>query len=113
MSGPTERPPRPPAADDDAHASSASTRAFVTPAQAASADTLLPPGSASSREESTRAIATHDTFAARYRVHELLGRGGMGEVRSCVDVRLGREVAVKTLRDTGSSRQRFVREARL
>jgi eukaryotic-like serine/threonine-protein kinase len=34
----------------------------------------------------------------RYELGELLGRGGMAEVRRAVDQRLGRSVAVKQLR---------------
>ena len=53
---------------------------------------------------------------ARYRLDQLLGRGGMGAVYAATDVRLGRGVAVKVMRDAvlGSeeSRRRFHREAR-
>ena len=38
------------------------------------------------------------TVGARYELGELLGRGGMAEVRRAVDQRLGRAVAVKQLR---------------
>ncbi len=53
-------------------------------------------------------------FALRYDAGELLGRGGMGEVRGYVDKLIGREVAVKSLAsDTGTegSATRFLREA--
>ena len=51
----------------------------------------------------------------RYEVGELLGRGGMAEVRKGVDVRLGRTVAIKRLRTDLASdttfQARFRREA--
>jgi len=55
--------------------------------------------------------------ATRYRVGDLLGEGGMGEVRACRDRRVGREIAMKVVRpahhgDAGL-RERFLREARV
>jgi serine/threonine-protein kinase len=52
----------------------------------------------------------------RYRKGELIGLGGMGEVRLHRDARIGRQVALKTLRGDRSSNAalaRFVREARV
>lgn len=55
------------------------------------------------------------TVGGRYELAELLGRGGMAEVRKGVDTRLGRTVAVKRLRTDLASdatfQARFRREA--
>ncbi|WP_405578327.1 protein kinase domain-containing protein [Streptomyces sp. NBC_01190] len=59
---------------------------------------------------------------SRYRLHELIGRGGMGEVWRALDESLGRRVAVKCLKPAGHSgdagftrvlQERFRREARV
>src|SRR6476646_1797692 len=54
-------------------------------------------------------------IGGRYELGELLGRGGMAEVRKGTDVRLGRTVAVKRLRTDLASdatfQARFRREA--
>ncbi|MEI7891888.1 MAG: serine/threonine-protein kinase [Myxococcales bacterium] len=56
-------------------------------------------------------------FSERYEPAALLGEGGMGEVRLCLDRRIDREVAVKTVRDgqglRSDLRGRFLREARI
>ncbi len=56
------------------------------------------------------------TIAERYELGDLLGRGGMSEVRAGRDLRLGRDVAIKLLttgRSDGSRmRERFEAEAR-
>lgn len=55
------------------------------------------------------------TFDARYAVGEVLGEGGMGIVRTTVDKRIGREVAMKLVRpgegSRGDLKARFLREA--
>ena len=43
---------------------------------------------------------------ARYQDQGRLGRGGMGEVRLCRDVRIGRDVALKVIRDERASQER-------
>ena len=53
---------------------------------------------------------------SHYRVEQMIGRGGMGEVYRAVDTRLGRPVAIKLMReskgDSALTIQRFLREAR-
>ncbi len=54
-------------------------------------------------------------LAARYQVGELVGRGGMADVHSGIDTRLGRRVAIKLLKPSLANdpafRSRFRREA--
>lgn len=70
-------------------------------------------------------------FSARYARGTMIGRGGMGEVYECRDLRIGRDVAMKVVRSTPSEEmgsadrdasvqtvsapklERFVREARV
>lgn len=55
------------------------------------------------------------TFETRYGVGEVIGEGGMGVVRTTVDKRIGREVAMKLVRpgegSRGDLKARFLREA--
>jgi serine/threonine-protein kinase len=56
------------------------------------------------------------SFGGRYSDDKRLGRGGMGEVRLYKDERMGRDVAMKYMRDTSASPEsvaRFLREARV
>src|SRR3970282_1169113 len=69
------------------------------------------------RPVAVAAAALDDAGAIRYRHARELGRGGMGEVRLADARRIGRQVAVKSLRerargDAGAS-ARFLREARI
>jgi serine/threonine protein kinase len=56
-------------------------------------------------------IATHTILQSRYRIDELIDRGGMADVYQGRDVRLERDVAVKVLREVEHER-RFAAEAR-
>jgi len=61
-------------------------------------------------------LDTLDVTGERYSGDTLLGQGGMGEVRLCVDKVIGREIARKTILPharNGSTLARFVREAKV
>ena len=109
------------AVNDAADTAPASPRARLVE----SADTLVshgPPGASvpiAAGPDGTLAAQiprTDSDFAERYRGGELLGRGGMGEVRQYLDSVIGRHVAIKFLRGEALSEEsgpRFVREARV
>lgn len=63
------------------------------------------------------APSTEETsgFACRYEIHNLIGKGGMGEVRACRDRVIGRDVAIKRIRAdrVAQGAGRFLREARI
>lgn len=56
---------------------------------------------------------TIGSLGTRYRVADVIGRGGMGEVVAAQDTQIGREVAIKRLRAADNPRalERFLREA--
>ena len=67
--------------------------------------------------EGPQAALSDDGFSTRYELESLLGEGGMGEVRLCKDVRIGREVAMKLVhpdrQDSERVRASFLHEARI
>ncbi|HEX2571772.1 MAG TPA: serine/threonine-protein kinase [Polyangia bacterium] len=84
----------------------------------ASPDSGLVPVNANILPEGELHLDTSDE--TRYVVRGTMGQGGMGEVRRCLDMRIGREVAMKIVHGRGRStppsieqRQRFLREARI
>ncbi len=77
---------------------------------------LMPPADMAAVDAAPSAAIQIGTELGSYRVHSLLGRGGMGTVYTAYDPRLQRTVAIKVLPDAFASNpawlQRFEREAR-
>ncbi len=122
-------PPAPPAVPPSLDGDPA-TLVKIPEHLAAFAHTEVPENAATLVRGATHAVSSHPpevdpapaplheaTFAARYQDRALLGEGGMGEVRLCKDLRIGREIAVKVIKpghgSGGDARVRFEREARV
>jgi serine/threonine-protein kinase len=95
-------------------------RAIPPPAPSAPSEdgTMIDPrGRPSFLDPAMLGDAGEDDFDGRYQLGEVLGRGGMGEVRLCADGRIGRTVAIKVIRPDGAKRPRlrarFLFEARM
>ena len=72
------------------------------------------PQTDSNRTSTNRSSVAGVILQSRYRVLRELGRGGMGAVYECVDLRLGHSVAIKqTLTEDEELWNQFEREARL
>jgi tRNA A-37 threonylcarbamoyl transferase component Bud32 len=73
-----------------------------------------PPGGVAT-EDDEPPLASGTVLADRYRIHDLVGRGGMGAVYRAEHLALGKTVAVKVLRTSHGAREdivrRFQREA--
>ncbi|HSK02451.1 MAG TPA: serine/threonine-protein kinase, partial [Kofleriaceae bacterium] len=103
-----------PETGDTAH--DASTPTLWTPRQPIEVGETLPIAAAEQATAAAGAEAAADLESSRYRLQQVLGKGGMGEVVLALDQQIGREVAVKRIRSERPSPEevaRFVREARV
>jgi serine/threonine-protein kinase len=76
----------------------------------------LPPVKRHDPRREPEGLVSGDLVGDRYRLEDVLGRGGMGEVWSAFDRKLGRRVAVKVVTFRGrerAERGRFTREAQI
>lgn len=123
MSPPDHKPldgPPTSTADEPRSATSAPTRPFGHAATVELPPTLPSPHDAHHGQASLAGHLDADAIADvahRYQLRDVLGAGGMGEVRLCRDQTIGRDVAVKTMLDplarSVTARHRFLREARV
>lgn len=79
-----------------------------------SAPTMAPDSATASEPSVAVQLSNGADVAERYRVEKSIGRGGMADVHLCRDKRIGRKVAIKSLRqDDDSAKDRFLREVRV
>jgi hypothetical protein len=79
-------------------------------------ETLLPAKVSGHGDTITDTHSDAPVSSPTYKLGELLGRGGMGEVMLADDIKIGRQVAVKRMRSTAPSAEataRFLREAKI
>ncbi|HEX3344818.1 MAG TPA: hypothetical protein VHS09_09615, partial [Polyangiaceae bacterium] len=85
--------------------------ALTIPAHALAATTLEPTALGPLPPD----VLAEATFGLRYDVGDTLGEGGVGIVRTCVDRRIGRDIAIKSVKpgrgSHGDAGTRFLREA--
>jgi len=104
------------AESDDGASTDGEDSAFELLLRRAAAPPSGPEGSGNGGEGPAHSFRPGEVIAGRYRVEEVIGRGGMGLVLRAQDTTLGRVVAIKTMlpRAMGSpeARKRFDLEAR-